>query len=223
MSLECDAASDRALVCASELVIVFARSPRLGQVKSRLAATLGAAAALQAYRELLDHALAAAAGCADVDRWLCLTGDDSDGQAAALAARYGLRVVAQSDGDLGQRMAQALRAGLAGHSRVVLIGCDCPPIDARVLRSALRALESHDLVFGPTEDGGYALVGTRAPCDPVFASVAWGTAAVMTQTRERFRQEGLTAFELPVLWDVDEAADWARFQAWQARTGEAGR
>ncbi|MBP8310943.1 MAG: TIGR04282 family arsenosugar biosynthesis glycosyltransferase [Burkholderiaceae bacterium] len=205
-----------------ELVIVFARSPRLGQVKSRLAATLGAPAALQAYRELLEHALAAAAGCPDVERWLCLTGDDPDGEAAALALRFGLRVVEQSGADLGERMARALRAGLAGHSRVVLIGCDCPPIDAAVLRAALQALASHDMVFGPTEDGGYALIGTRAPCDGVFASIDWGSARVMAQTRERLRAVGLSAFEMPTLWDVDEALDWARFKAWRAQSGKGG-
>ena len=205
-----------------ELVILFARSPRLGQVKSRLAATLGAAAALQAYRELLEHALAAVASCPGVERWLCLTGDDPDGEAAALAARFGLRLAAQSGADLGERMARALRDGLAGHARVVLIGCDCPPIDAAVLQAALRALASHDLVFGPTEDGGYALVGTRMPCDAIFGSMEWGTATVMSRTRERLRAEGLSAFELPTLWDVDEAADWARFQTWKSHRVEGG-
>lgn len=223
MSPAAQSGSHRAIGCSPELVIVFARSPRLGEVKSRLAATLGAPAALQAYRELLDHALAAAAACPGVDRWLCLTGGDPDGEAAALAARYGLRVVGQSGSDLGQRMARALREGLAEHSRVVLIGCDCPPIDATVLRAALQALASHDLVFGPTEDGGYALIGARAACDAVFASIDWGTPAVMAQTRERLRTEGLVAFELPALWDVDEAADWVRYQAWRAQPGEGRR
>ena len=223
MSPSSQVASGAPADCSPELLIVFARSPRLGQVKSRLAATLGAPAALQAYRELLEHARAGAAGCPGVDRWLCLTGDDPDGEAAALAARFGLRVVEQSGADLGQRMARALREGLVGHSRVVLIGGDCPPIDADMLRAALRALLDHDMVFGPTEDGGYALIGTRAPCDPVFGAIDWGTATVMAQTRERLREVGLVAFELPTLWDVDEAADWARFKAWCARPRVVGR
>ncbi|HPU51788.1 MAG TPA: TIGR04282 family arsenosugar biosynthesis glycosyltransferase [Burkholderiaceae bacterium] len=200
----------------ADLIILFARSPLPGQVKSRLAATIGAAAALCAYEELLEHAAAAVAGCAGADRWLCLTGDDPAGRAAALAERHGLHVVAQAEGDLGRRMAQALREGLERHSRAVLIGCDCPPLDADVLAAALRALRSHDMVFGPTEDGGYALVGSRAPCDAAFTAIDWGTAQVMAQTRERVRQQGLSAHELPMLWDVDDAADWARFQAWRA-------
>ena len=224
MSLAGDAESVSAIDKPRELVIVFARSPRLGQVKSRLAATLGAAAALQAYRELLEHALAAAASCPGVERWLCLTGDDPHGEGAALATRFGLRLASQSGADLGERMARALSDGLAEHARVVLIGCDCPPIDATVLRASLRALESHDLVFGPTEDGGYALVGTRVPpCEAVFGPIDWGTARVMSQTRDRLRAEGISAFELPMLWDVDEAADWARFQAWKPPRGEGAR
>jgi glycosyltransferase A (GT-A) superfamily protein (DUF2064 family) len=60
------------------------------------------------------------------------------------------------------------------------------------------------------------------PCDAIFGSMEWGTASVMSQTRERLRAEGLSAFELPTLWDVDEAADWARFQAWKSHQVEGG-
>ncbi len=200
-------------------VIVFARVPRLGQVKTRLAATLGEPAALAAYRELLSSTLAAVSQALErgaTTGWLCLTGADVEGECAALARQHGLRMVRQIAGVLGIRMAAALRACMAQGGRAVLIGCDIPPIDAGVLHCAFGALDRHDLVFGPTEDGGYALVGARVACAPVFEGIVWSTDRVMAQTRERVLSAGLSAFELPMLWDVDEQADWLRWQAWQA-------
>lgn len=199
-------------------LIVFARVPQLGRVKTRLARALGEPAALAAHRALLSHAVAMAGALAGATRWLALAGDDREGECAALAHQHGMRLRPQSDGDLGQRMAAALRHCLAeGAQRVVLMGSDCPPIDAGVLCDALRALLTHDTVWGPTEDGGYGLVGLRKPADCLFNEIEWSTPRVMQQTRARLRASGLSAFELPLLWDVDELADWHRWEAWRAQ------
>ena len=195
---------------ARRVVIVFARLPQLGRVKSRLAAALGEAAALAIYRELLDDTLARVAGCASVERWLCVTGEDPEGQGEVLARSHGYRLTRQIDGDLGARMAASLREALAGGSRALLLGCDCPGIDARVLQQAFEVLARHDLVFVPTEDGGYALVGARVDAPAVFQTIAWGGSSVMAQTRARLAMLGLSWRELPTLWDVDEPQDWAR-------------
>jgi rSAM/selenodomain-associated transferase 1 len=192
------------------VVIVFARLPQLGRVKSRLAAALGEATALAIYRELLDDTLARVAGCASVERWLCVTGDDPEGHGEALARSRGYRLTRQIDGDLGARMAASLREALAGGARALLLGCDCPGIDARVLDQAFEALARHDLVFVPTEDGGYALVGASVDAPAVFESIAWGGSGVMAQTRVRLARLGLSWHELPTLWDVDEPQDWQR-------------
>lgn len=200
-------------------LIVFARVPQLGRVKTRLAKALGEQAALAAHRSLLWHAVAMAGAVAGATRWLSLAGEDAEGECAALAHRHEMRLMHQVDGDLGQRMAAALRHCLeAGAQRVVLMGCDCPPIDARVLCAALRALMTHDSVWGPTEDGGYGLVGLRRPADGLFDAIEWSTPRVMEQTRARLRASGMSAVELPLLWDVDELADWHRWQAWRAQT-----
>ena len=183
---------------------------------------LGVDGALAAYRELLDHALAQASACAGVTRWLCLTGDDPQEEGARLAGRYRMRLIRQAPGDLGWRMRVALRDCLALGRRAVLIGCDSPPIDAPLLRAAFDALRTHDLVFAPTEDGGYALVGARTDAGPIFSAIDWSTDRVMTQTRERALQTGLSVAELPLIWDVDELADWQRFLDWRERqTGVA--
>lgn len=202
-------------------VIVFARVPRLGQVKSRLAATLGDAVALEAHRQLLDATLATVGACAGVERWLCLADGQGGPPTDADLAPAGFRLSWQREGDLGARMAHALREGVARGLPAVLVGCDCPPLDVRVIESAFAALAQVDIVFGPTEDGGYALVGARRDLPAVFANIDWGSDRVMAQTRERLVCAGAAWRELPALWDVDDEADWRRWQHWRT-TGNAG-
>lgn len=203
-------------------VIVFAREPRLGEVKSRLAATLGAEVALQTHRELLDATLAAVRACPGVDRWLCLAAGSGSRSRTSGMAPAGFQLSWQGAGDLGARMAAALRASAGAGVPTVLVGCDCPPLDASVIGSALAALEDADFVLGPTEDGGYALIGARVDRPTVFEGVDWGTPRVMAQTRERLAQSGSAWRELPLLWDVDDEADWRRWQDWRAHRRAAG-
>lgn len=196
---------------------MFARVPRLGQVKTRLARFLGDGQALAAYRELLENALHEAASVA-VPRELCIDGQDEDGECARLAARFGFELTRQVPGDLGQRMSQALnRALAAGQGPAVLMGADCPDLTGTHIRWTFEALRDHDAVFVPVEDGGYCLVGLSRPVDCIFdAQMPWSSATVMTATRERLRSHALTWSESATLWDVDEPADWER---WGARRG----
>ncbi len=94
----------------------------------------------------------------------------------------------------------------------MLIGTDCPAIDANYLASASSALDTHDAVFGPVEDGGYALVGVARDVD-AYAGIAWSTPSVMAGTRAALRRSGARWMELPTLWDVDNAEDLARWRA----------
>jgi glycosyltransferase A (GT-A) superfamily protein (DUF2064 family) len=95
----------------------------------------------------------------------------------------------------------------------VLIGCDCPPIDSAYLREAFAALDAHDLVLGPAEDGGYGLIGVRSKVPAVFEDVAWGSDQVLARTLALCRAEGVGAAVLPEIWDVDDESGWQRFQA----------
>jgi hypothetical protein len=124
-----------------------------------------------------------------------------------LAARHGLALTLQGDGDLGQRMARALGRALALHRHALLIGTDAPALDARRLAAAAAALATHDAVFVPALDGGYALVGLARPAPALFDGIAWSTAQVMRQTRERARALALRWAELEPVADIDEPAD----------------
>lgn len=182
-----------------DTLIVFARAPRLGAVKRRLARGIGARAALDFHRAQLAALLGAVARDRRWRTILAVTPDRA-------RVRWPRRVVVrpQGRGDLGQRMARAL----APHRRAVLVGCDIPGIGAADIAAAFRALGHADAVFGPSEDGGYWLVGLgpRRPARP-FAGVRWSSAAALSDTLANFA--GRRVALLRRLRDVDTAADLA--------------
>lgn len=181
---------------------IFARAPVLGRVKTRLAADVGEAAALAAYRELLTLTLARLGSRNDEFRAeLWVEGDSAE------VREWERRVPVrrQPQGDLGERMAAAFADGVG-----VLVGCDIPHISAAYVHAALAALDESDLVLGPTEDGGYCLIAMNEPQPQVFADIPWSTGAVLTATLEAAR--GLNVALLDTLWDVDVATDLARWR-----------
>ena len=225
-------------------LIVFARVPQLGQVKSRLAADLGPTRALAVYRRLLNATLATVAQFAqqappaslnshshshshlnlhlNLQLHLCFAGDDSQRELADLAQQHRMTLSQQAGGNLGDRMASALNAALTRGTPAVLIGTDLPTLQPYHLRWAFDALTVADAAFVPVEDGGYGLVGLTRPADSIFADIAWSTDQVMRQTRERMVQMGLSWREGEILWDVDTRADLARWQLIEG-TGEGLR
>ncbi|GAA4405220.1 TIGR04282 family arsenosugar biosynthesis glycosyltransferase [Quisquiliibacterium transsilvanicum] len=199
-------------------MIVFARAPLRGRVKTRLAAAIGDEAALEAHRALLRATAGVAAsllghpefGAGSVE--LCIDGEDADGECAALARSLGLRLGRQQGEDLGARMHSALARALQDGRLPVLLGSDCPALQAADLLEALAALRRNDAVFAPAEDGGYVLVGLARECPALFQGLAWGGAEVMEQTRARLRAAGIRWTELRTLWDVDRHEDWLRWR-----------
>ena len=192
-------------------LIVFLKAPRAGAVKTRLALTLGAAEACAAYRRLVETLLRQLAALENVE--LCFAPDDA-GSEIKPWARTTWRLTAQGAGDLGSRLDRAFRRAFdEGDKPIVLIGSDCPEIVASDIQAAWTALLSHDVVLGPATDGGYWLIGLRAPKSDLFASIPWSTNAVLRETLERCRAAGLTTRMLRELTDVDTEADWRRFLA----------
>ncbi|MGG5888894.1 TIGR04282 family arsenosugar biosynthesis glycosyltransferase [Falsiroseomonas sp. HC035] len=178
-------------------LVIFARAPRLGTVKRRLARGIGAMATLRFYR----GQLAALLGAVGRDRrWATAISATPD----RVRARWPRRVpvLAQGRGGLGQRMARAMRP----HRRVVIVGSDIPEVGAADIAAAFRALGRADAVFGPAEDGGYWLVGLgpRRPAAP-FAKVRWSTDHALADTLANFRNHRVAL--LRRLRDVDTAED----------------
>lgn len=192
-------------------ILVFAKAPVPGQVKTRLMPALGAQACARLQRRLVLHTLATAtrANLAEVELW-CSPGARHR-FFASCARRFGLRLKTQHGHDLGTRMWHALSAATLDRRFAVLIGCDCPARSATDLAQACQALATdRPVVLQPAEDGGYTLVGCRGQPPAVFTDIDWGTAGVLAQTRSRLRALGCSWNELPALWDVDTPEDLRR-------------
>jgi len=175
-------------------VVVFAREPRAGRVKTRLIPLLGAEGAARLHARLVARTVATAreARLGSVERW-------------------GMR--RQRGADLGACMQHAFQRSLRRASRVILIGSDCPVLRARDLRRAARWLAGGaDAVFAPAADGGYALIALRRVSPRLFEGIDWGGTQVMAQTRARLAALGWRWRELPEVWDVDRPEDVARLR-----------
>lgn len=190
---------------------IFARTPRLGQVKRRLALEIGAPAALETYVALAEDTFARLAAVEGMSAELWLAGPVNDVVRRWLQT-WSLPLHIQQGDDLGARMAQALACSHAEGARAVVVGTDCPPVDGAYVRRAVLALDEVDVVLGPATDGGYALVGTRAPAVEIFRDIPWGTSAVLDATLTRVRELGLAVRLLEPVWDVDTAEDLARLR-----------
>jgi rSAM/selenodomain-associated transferase 1 len=192
------------VTAAARALAVLARAPSSPGGKTRLAAGVGRAAATRLQRAFLDDVLAATAAVAAA-RALHLDGA-LDGPAPP-----GVTVRAQAAGDLGARMAAALDAErAAGADAVVLVGADSPTMPPAEVERAFAALEAGaELVLGPAADGGYWLVGARAPVPEAFADLPWSTPALLARTLERLFGRGRRVALVGWWYDVDTAEDLA--------------
>jgi len=206
----------------SRKLLIFARLPELGRVKTRIAASLGHERTLEAYRAMLSDLLDRV-GESDDDieveiMWTAspdATGDD-------LRAAFGNRALAMQTGaTLGDRMAIAFSERIYFHnaSKVIAIGTDDPGIDREEIARAFRLLDSCDWVIGPASDGGYYLIGCRAEdyFPEIFIDVEWSSDRVLVVTKKRVRDRGQTIAYLPTRTDIDLEDDLRTFAS--AHTG----
>ena len=199
---------------AHAAVAIMAKAPVAGLAKTRLAPAIGAKAAARAQRHFTLQTLCVArqAGLGPVRLW-CAP-DTTHRFFRAVARNSDVEQLPQAAGDLGARLRQAMAQHFAAAPGMplLIVGTDCPVLAPGHLQQAAQALSTHDAVLIPATDGGYVLIGLRRPLPQVFDAVAWSTAQVLAQTRERLQAAGATWQELAPLWDVDEPADWQRYR-----------
>lgn len=190
------------------LLMIFIKNPVPGRVKTRLAATIGDEAAMEAYLNLLAHTRAVALGSpADREVWYSSFIDpEDDWESGDFASEL------QIEGDLGEKMAHAFRQAFSQHEvqKALIIGSDCGELQAHHLASAFEALDSHDAVIGPAHDGGYYLLGLTEMVESVFQDKVWSTETVFRDTLASLEAAGKKVALLPTLSDVDYEADWLR-------------
>jgi uncharacterized protein len=194
-------------------LVVFARAPEPGRVKTRLAPLLGEAGAARLQARMIEKTLetARAAGIGDI--YLYCSPGIRNAFFKRAQRRFGVSLQPQGRGDIGDRMFRAFKRALRSYAYVVLVGSDCPALRPADLRAAARILrEGADAVLAPAEDGGYPLIGLRRASRRLFDGIAWGGPAVLAQTRARLRRLGWRCKELRTLWDVDRPEDVARLK-----------
>ncbi len=194
-------------------ILVFGKAPLPGQVKTRLAADIGADEAARSYAQWLEHHVVALVDyqLAPVELWV--SPDREHPLFMKLGDMPGVSIVEQPEGNLGQRMRTAFRNSLAQCRSAVLTGSDCPVMHPGYVDRALETLAAGvDVVFGPAEDGGYVLVGQNCPHPSLFSEIPWSTGDVLHKTRLRLLAERQSWAELETLWDIDTLEDYRRWQ-----------
>ena len=192
-------------------LLIFARNPTPGRVKTRLIPALGVETATAIYRRMLQDTLATGSQIDVRQRELWLDQAAPDASTAALLDSFDLSLHEQVGQDLGQRMHHAFASSLQTADVAVLIGTDCPEYDPAYLRAAFQALEQEDAVLGPAADGGYVLIGLKKTDHTLFRDIPWGTDGVLAATRRQLQRLHWAWSELPVRHDVDLPADLDRF------------
>ena len=190
------------------VLVVFAKTPVPGRVKTRLIPELGEAGAAELYKALLERTLRTAAGSEFKHIELHCTPSLDHPLLQSCRDEYNLSLHLQRGEDLGERMHRAISQVLFNNASAVLIGCDIPDLTAEDLNTAREKLEGDcDVVIGPARDGGYYLVGLKREQEALFKDMAWGTAGVLETTRRRIKENHLKYFELPARMDIDRPED----------------
>jgi rSAM/selenodomain-associated transferase 1 len=193
-------------------LIVFVKNPQAGRVKTRIAAEAGAEKALEIYLELLD--ITRRQALTFDSEWYIFYSDHIDNH-DAWPDQYSRHL--QHGSDLGERMFNAFLTIFSllpsiEKCKVILMGSDCPDINATILQQASAQLDEADCVIGPAVDGGYYLIGFSVmPDKRIFSGISWSTSSVYSDTIKKLAEAGYSLGVLPVLSDVDTLADWHRY------------
>ncbi len=210
-------------------LILFARDPVLGKVKTRLSPFLQEDDILKLYTCFLQDSLDKIRQVEDVDRFVGVVPSNESGFFNGMSGSN-IRLFVQEGKELGDKMRRAIQDRFAeGYKRVVIIGSDSPSLPVPYIRRALGS--DKDMVLGPSTDGGYYLIGMRGKVVEVFDGVAWGTEAVLRETCERLLRSRADLELLPVWYDVDSPEDLKFFkshlelieQAGLGKSGETGK
>lgn len=195
-------------------ILVFARAPVSGRVKTRLAARIGADEAARAHEACALDTIALVDSVPGCGRRLLVDGDADAWRRAGFALGAGWEVEPQRGRALGERLecgfAEAFRRGAR---KVVAVGTDTPWMGSRRIGTALAWLDGNDAVLGPSADGGYYLVAARRLVPEMFRGIGWGKATVLASTRLALERAGVSYRLLPRDFDLDRPADLDRARA----------
>lgn len=193
------------------VLILFAKYPEAGRVKTRLAGELGSEAALEIYRQVLQDMIARTeSSSGGYCRVLCYDPPDRGGEFQKNYPGF-FAYWPQSSGDLGQRMARAFQQSFQeGAHQTILVGSDIPGLNETFIRDAFERLSKRDLILGPARDGGYYLIGAKSLHPFLFQKIHWSTSQVLSETLVRAQENHLDVELLSELSDIDTYEDYRR-------------
>jgi len=193
------------IMYADVRVILMAKAPVPGRVKTRLMPHYTAEESAAIYRTMTSTVLDRIRRLFR-DIWLA-----ADNPGHPFFSMLSLPIKAQGEGDLGQRMARLMEKSFRKDSKSVLfLGCDSPHMPDARLHQAVSCLRDYDVVIGPVEDGGYDLIALKQCHPAIFAGVPWSTGEVLEKTRRQARALALRYMELDMGFDIDTAEDLSR-------------
>lgn len=188
---------------------LFAKLWEPGQVKTRLAKTLGDQRAAEVYYYFIQTLITRLGHLADA-RYVAIS-PAAVQQDFRFAETSGWKLVPQVEGSLGQRLERFLHARFdCGFRKVVVLGTDSPDLPVDHVNLAFRLLDEAPVVLGPTEDGGYWLLGVADRVPPIFTEIPWSTPQVWSSTLDRLKKQKIAFRCLPTWYDVDEMPDLER-------------
>lgn len=199
------------VTCENTRIIIFAKQPIPGYVKTRLMPVLDAQKCAQLSEKLCQHTIDVAVTAGYPIHLFC---DPTPEHTFFLRnqRQYDLHLHQQCGENLTQKLQAAFRLLFTSAQRVIAIGSDCPVMTSTYLQAAVDGLEHAEVVLGPAEDGGYVLIGMRQFYPELFEDIPWSSERVLQVTQERIQSQNLSYLELPILWDVDTSDDFARLE-----------
>ncbi len=193
---------------AEGAIIIFAKAPVPGEVKTRMCPPLAPDEAASLHGSMVMDTVEQTQSLRGFDIFLACTPSMDHPFFQTLAARHRIQLCDQVGEDLGQRMDHALTAMFTrGYAYALLVGTDIPTLSSHHYHHAKEVLQATDVVLGPTKDGGYYLVGTKKPVPELFATISWSTDSVLTQSQARAEQVGLAVGLLAPERDIDTFDD----------------
>ena len=189
---------------------IFFRFPALGKVKKRLADEIGENAALTAYESMLKSTIENVTKLEGIDIYGFYEGE---GTSLNPLPSITVPLISQKGNNLGERMYKAIQWLFDnGYQKASLIGTDSPDLPLAFIKDAFQKLDSYKLVIGPSEDGGYYLIGMKNPFDMLFKNIEWGSDKVLKYTVSKAHSAGISYFLLPEWYDIDDLRSLSRWK-----------
>lgn len=193
-------------------LIIFIKAPVAGFCKTRLIPYLSPEEASEFYKSLVTSCFNNIKTINNTDISIFTYPDINNPFIKSLSQKHSTTCHLQSGEDLGERMFNAINMSLKTYDKSVLIGTDCPLIDQSYLDQAFKALDQHDMVLGPANDGGYVLIGASKIEAQLFNNINWGTDSVLKQSLHNANKAAYKTHLLDTLWDIDTPEDYIKYQ-----------